>query len=335
MQRDYRADNIRFLLIFLVVFAHLLEYISGDTADTLYRLIYTFHMGVFVFLTGCFASYKPRKILLSLVWPYFLFQTLYKVFYGYVIQEAETVALTYTTPYWLLWYLMAVVFYYLLIPMLQQKELWGRLLAFGTAVAASLLAGLDETVGYYLTLSRFLCYMPFFVAGYYAGHGAQLRPKQVGRGAKAVLLSLCVMFLILAESYVLGNPGVFRRNVLYGSYSYVKETYAWTDRALLQLIAFAWTGLLFLVTPKRKLPVISVIGGNTMPVFLFHGFLIRLIGKWKIFQYAEGANLWLALGITVGMVLLFGNPVSAWICKWIFTGHWITALSDKREKARP
>lgn len=335
MQRDYRADNIRFLLIFLVVFAHLLEYISGETADSIYRLIYTFHMGAFVFLTGYFASYKPRKILLSLVWPYFLFQTLYKLFYGYVIQEAEQVTLTYTTPYWLLWYLMASVFYYLLIPMLQRKNSMEKALVFGGTLVVSLLAGQDETVGYYLTLSRFFCYLPFFTAGYYAGNSPRPCPHSPGKGMRAVLLAACLMFLILAERYVLENSELFRRNVLYSSYSYEKESYAWTDRALLQLIAFAWIGGLFLIIPGRKLPVISMLGKNTLPIFLLHGFVIRLIGKERIFQYSEGENLWLALGITVGLVLLFGNPAAAWACKWFFTGHWITALGREEEKARP
>lgn len=335
MQRNYRVDNIRFLLIFLVVFAHLLEYIPGKTADSLYRLIYTFHMGAFVFLTGYFAEYKPKKILLSLLWPYFLFQTLYKLFYGYVIQEAETVTLTYTTPYWLLWYLMAVVFYYVLIPMLQQKDLQGRLLGLGIAVAASLLAGMDETVGYYLSLSRFFCYLPFFAAGYYAGHRQGALSYSAGKGMRAALLLGCLVFLILAENHVLTEAELFRRNVLYGSYSYAKEAYSWMERILLHTIAFAWIGVLFLTVPGRKLPVLSQIGGNTLPVYLLHGFLIRLIRKWKVFQFSEGENLWLALGIAAGLVLLFGNPVSAWLCKWIFTGHWITVLCKKRKTERP
>lgn len=331
-QRNYKADNIRFFLIFTVVFAHMLEWFSGERADWLYRLIYTFHMGAFIFLTGYFAKYNARKILLSLVWPYFLFQTLYQLFYGYIIKGSETVELSYTTPHWILWYLMAVIFYYLLIPVLQQEKTLDKVLVFAGSAAVSLLAGMDKTIGYYMTLSRFFCYLPFFVAGYYLGHRPKERPLSGGKPAKAAALAACVLFLLLAEAHVLGNPELFRRNVLYGSYSYAAESYTWAERALLQGVGFGWIALLFLVMPGKKLPVVSLIGGNTLPVFLFHGFLIRLMGKWKVFQYSETENLLLALGLTVGILLLFGNPVSARICKWFFTGHWASVLFGRRKK---
>ena len=331
--RDDRADNIRFLLIVLVVYAHLLEYIPGDTADWLYRLVYSFHMPAFLFLTGYFAKFRPGRILLSLVWPYFLFQTLYKLFYGYVLRGAESVELTYTTPYWLLWYLMASVFYYLLIPMLQQTSWRDRALVLAGVTAVSLLAGLDSSVGYYLTLSRFFCYLPFFVTGYYAGHREKWASRPMGKRDRLLLLAACLVVLIFAQGHILGEEELFRRNVLYGSYSYEREDYAWTDRALLHLTAFLWIVVLFLIMPGRKLPLISLIGRNTLPIFLFHGFVIRLIGKEKVFVYTEGENLALALGIAAALVLVFGNPVSAWICKWFFTGHWLTVFARKKEKA--
>lgn len=334
MQRDYRADNIRFLLIFLVVFAHLLEHIAGETADCLYRLIYSFHMSAFVFLTGYFARFRPGKILLSLIWPYFLFQTLYKLFHGYVIQGAESVALTYTTPYWLLWYLMASIFYYLLIPMLQQKRIGERVAVLAGVTVVSLLAGLDETIGYYLALSRFFCYLPFFVAGYYAANQTQLRSKPMPGNTRLALLAVCLILIVLAEWYILSEAALFRRNVLYGSYGYEKENYSWVERLVLHGTGFAWITALMLAVPNRKFPVITRLGGNTFPIFLFHGFLLRLIGKAKIFQYSEGENLLLAMGIALGLLLLFGNPVSAWVCKWIFTGHALAAVTGKKEKTR-
>ena len=42
--RSNRMDNIRCLLIFLVVFGHFLALIPGAEADTLYRIIYLFHI---------------------------------------------------------------------------------------------------------------------------------------------------------------------------------------------------------------------------------------------------------------------------------------------------
>ena len=57
-ERDYGFDNSKLILIILVVFAHLLEISTknyGAKCD-IYRVIYSFHMPAFVFLTGYFLS---------------------------------------------------------------------------------------------------------------------------------------------------------------------------------------------------------------------------------------------------------------------------------------
>ena len=61
MSRKYRFDNIKFILITLVVFGHFLELIDGQTANNLYRIIYLFHIPAFIFITGYFAKFNPSK----------------------------------------------------------------------------------------------------------------------------------------------------------------------------------------------------------------------------------------------------------------------------------
>ena len=75
--RNYRMDNIRCILIFLVVFGHMLTWIPE--ADTPYRIIYLFHMPAFLFLTGYFSHFNISKILTQLAYPYILFQILYLI----------------------------------------------------------------------------------------------------------------------------------------------------------------------------------------------------------------------------------------------------------------
>lgn len=54
--RNDRMDNLRCLLIFLVVLGHFLGLIPG--AGGLYRIIYLFHMPAFLFLTGYFTHFN-------------------------------------------------------------------------------------------------------------------------------------------------------------------------------------------------------------------------------------------------------------------------------------
>lgn len=79
-QRDARFDNLKGILIFLVVFGHLLELVGGPVSAWLYRLIYSFHMPAFVFCSGWFARFDAERFFRRLLYPYLVYQTLYLLF---------------------------------------------------------------------------------------------------------------------------------------------------------------------------------------------------------------------------------------------------------------
>ena len=85
-QRLYGYDNIKFILIFLVVLGHLLEVSSPFPGkDVLYKLIYSCHMPVFIFISGFFAKFHSSKIVFHQIYPYVLFQGLYIAFHYIVL----------------------------------------------------------------------------------------------------------------------------------------------------------------------------------------------------------------------------------------------------------
>ena len=57
--REYKFDNLKILLILLVVLGHIIE--PFYKLNTLYLIIYAFHMPVFVYISGYFA--KGNKII--------------------------------------------------------------------------------------------------------------------------------------------------------------------------------------------------------------------------------------------------------------------------------
>ena len=79
-ERDYFFDNLKAVLIFLVVLGHFLLPIHGESVLVVVkRLIYVFHMPLFVFVSGYFAKkiYKNGqynfKKLLYLIKAYIIF----------------------------------------------------------------------------------------------------------------------------------------------------------------------------------------------------------------------------------------------------------------------
>ena len=63
-RRNYQMDNLKCLLIFSVVFGHMLELFMGKNSPerVIYLVIYSFHMPLFAFVSGVFARYNPSKI---------------------------------------------------------------------------------------------------------------------------------------------------------------------------------------------------------------------------------------------------------------------------------
>ena len=325
MSRNYRFDNIKFILIALVVFGHFLELMDGQAADSLYRVIYLFHIPAFIFITGYFAKFNPSKILFGFIMPYVLLQILYLVFHAFVIQETTSVSLQFTKPYWLLWYLMTIAFYYLLIPVFETKDRRKQILTVTVAVTVSLLAGFDENIGYFLSLSRFFTFLPYFLGGYYLAHNTDFKQTAHKKKTAPILPALAATGVIISIIYIVKSP--IRFQVLYGSYSYESMEYGSDIKLILTMFASCWIILLLHVIPNKRVSTISQIGKNTFPIFVLHGFFIKLADKYVLFQYSERNNLLLALTLTGAILILLGNRYTARLFQIIFTGTWINKLS--------
>lgn len=305
--RRYEFDNLRGCLILLVVAAHLMErFASFPGSEDIYRIIYSFHMPAFLFLFGYFATFKPFRIGWQILM-YLLFQSLYLLFARYVLDTKA--AWQYSTPYWLLWYLLTGIYYQLLIPLYNRKSPVSQGVVFAFSIILSLVAGYFPTIGYQWSLSRFFVFQPFFIAGlFYRRHELCLQ-KPFTKGRLWWRLAGCLLPMAACVCLLASDVS---RNMLYGSYAYAKTGSTIWGRTMLLLIGFAW--IVFLLGSlgfilNRKLPLLTTLGQNTLPVFLLHGFVVRAIPRFFP-QWLR--NPILILPLTLGILFLFGNP---WVGK--------------------
>lgn len=313
-ERAYKYDTLRFLLMFLVIVGHFMELFAGEWVSRLYKIIYSFHMPAFLFLTGKFAKFGRRKILKHFCIPYLIFQTLYLCFSAKVLTGTEIV-LQYTTPYWILWYLLAVIFYYMLIPVLPDKGTVHAEIAIAAAFLLCLLAGFEASIGYYLSLSRFLVNLPFFLWGYYADSLPGKAGLRHGMSRlAAIVLSLVV--ILLGESYILKNN--VPPALLYGASSYSACGSSMIERLVVMIAAAGWIIFLDSALPNRQIPVVSVLGQNIMPVFLLHAFVVKLALKYSLFHFTQTMNLLLACVLAITLIAVFGNQLFGRMFQKIF-----------------
>lgn len=271
-QRDPWLDNARFLLITLVVFGHLLEPLlpSHPWLRDGYRFVYAFHMPAFAFISGAVsrphADFRlARAVLLRLALPYLIFQGLYALaahWSGWPDDGPTGI----TTPYWLLWYLVSLACWRMLLPLF--ARLRGGLCI---ALAAALLAGCFDGIGYYLSLSRTLVFFPLFLLGWQrARHWRARSPAPATRWTAAgTLLALLVA------------AGLSHLDVhwLYGSFSYDDLDAGPFQGAALRLLllacAAAGSCAFLALVPRRRLPW-SGLGAGSLGAYLLQGFLINL-----------------------------------------------------------
>lgn len=331
--REYQYDNLRFLLIALVVLGHLLE-IAGEFPykEILYAVIYSFHMPAFLFLSGMFARFDRGKWIFGMALPYLVLQGLYTAFVEKL--GDPYVHVQFSRPYWILWYLFVLMIYTLLLPVYDAPSPAGRWLMVAASVALALLAGFDKSIDYQWSASRIVAFQPWFLLGYYCkrADGLRTRWNTAGRTFRGMLLGLGAVCCVALEWLML-RQGVTAKMML-GAYGYEDLGYSWQVRALIMCCAAGEIFLLFAgLAPrlKRKIPVVTVLGQNTLSIYLLHGFffhLFRLKFPWLL------ARPWQVLLVWAGLLLLLGNPAVGRCAAFLLGGGWYRRLQARRGPGR-
>ena len=144
-RRDY-IDELKGLGILLVVLGHFIEqYRMGYSfVSASFFCIYAFHMALFCICSGLVARFNPRKLVTQQLWLYLVGQTLMLAFRAAVLREnfAETGGLlaAWLLPWRHIWYLYALIFWHLTLPVL--CRLRDRLGLAGSCLGMALAVGL-------------------------------------------------------------------------------------------------------------------------------------------------------------------------------------------------
>lgn len=305
--RNLKMDNIKGMLILLVVTGHTLELFMGrGPGRTLYILIYLFHMPLFVYCSGYFARRKNmgKRLLYKMLLPYIAFQTLYLLFAKFLLGEA--VEIGYFTPYWLMWYLFAMVVWTLLLPLVATDSLRRQVFFLTVSVGLALGAGFMRGIGRYLSLSRIIVFLPFFLLGFYGSSRGGLEGKG-GRSWRSVVL---LLFTTLVVGYAFLHGDEWQVSWLYEASPYGKSGYDIGFRGYHMVAALL--GILCAVgfMPEKKLPFLTGLGAKTMPIYLCHGFVMKWIGKEKLFDQMKWKGLAAFLLIAAIMVVFSWFPTA-------------------------
>ena len=317
--RDPFLDNARGILIALVVIGHTLESFEATgeaVGGALYTWIYSFHMAAFVAISGFLSrSYRNeprqvRRLLTAMIVPFLIFQLLHEL--AKMLLLGHEFELQFVTPAWTLWFLLALLMWRLVTPVL-------RVLRYPLvfAVAIAIIAPLDPDLDSTFTLGRFFQMMPFFVLGLVTTPQMLQRLKDL-RGR--VWIGAAVLAGALAFSVVTHEMFSAARFFLRGSYA--DGPYETPLAMLMQILVLAagmvGTVALLLVTPRRR-TIWTMIGARSLTVYLLHPLVLLPV------RYTEEPFTWLgnwwaplvlvALGAAITLLLSRGAVVA--VTRWV------------------
>lgn len=335
--RIYFFDNLKFWLIMLVVIGHFINPVTGahDLYKGLFMFIYTFHMPLFLYVTGYFAKsvldkvtgkFKFEKILQFLILYLFLTIVIFLINY-YLRGNASTY--NFFQPVNPGWYLMATMILYGMIPVIHRVK---PVYVMVGSVVIALLVGFDPMVGDFLTLSRTICFAPFFFAGYYMTQEPVEKMMTFGgRSMRIAALIFTVAFLI----FCIWDPVNYYslRKIVSPHYSY-EEIQALGDlyNLLGPITRLAWyavasiVSIAFMMVVARYKTFYTKLGQRTLQVFIWHAIAVRLLDYAGLNKLVEVSDAWyvIALPIVLAIVLTFvfsWKPLGApfdWVMSWKF-----------------
>jgi len=155
-------DNLKFILISLVVIGHCIgPYMEQNVWLKLLVIgIYSFHIPMFVFLSGYFSksanSSNYKKLIVNLLVPYIFFVLLWDV-KEYI--HSKKLIFDIVDPPFHLWYLLSLFLWKLISPLFRTIKHY-----FVFSVMVSLLI-LSAAIGQSSILERILSLFPFFILG--------------------------------------------------------------------------------------------------------------------------------------------------------------------------
>ena len=324
---SYLIDNFKVLLIFLVVFNHIIAF-NLVKVDTVVRYVWyaitIFHMPAFIFVSG-YLSKKPQNALKNfknLLIPYIL---------GYTLTWYSQIWLGRSVDYEILrptgtvmWYILALFIYRLTI------EALGKIrFIVPISIAIALWAGTRPEFTTFLSASRIVVFFPFFVAGY-LWKSEYITAVRKFKG-KWVLVPISAILLWAIPNYMITNDmgiAIFR-----GNHGY--KLCGLTDpegiilRLLMYLVSFILIYTLLALLPDIKLPL-TYVGRHTMGIYFFHYPIMIIMNGLYILQIPEMNNVWALLGVSLVFVLVLGSlPVDL-----LYTGvlNLIAFILIKKDK---
>ncbi len=288
-ERIYYFDNLKYILILLVVIGHAVDLITykSDYAKSVYIFIYLFHMPLFVFISGYFSKNTIKNNNKNKIISYFILFILLTFLYEVLnCIQYKTMNYSLFTVGGISWYLFAMVGWYL-ISMITKKVNKKYLLIL--TICLSLIIGYDSSVSDFLVLSRIIVFYPYFLLGQICEE-KYIKKIINNKRLKYFSITMLILWGVICLFFIDIVYNI--RPILTSRTPYEDLAYFKNFGALLRLLFYLSsiiTGIAILSLIPRKKIFFSKFGSRTLAIYFFHYIVLRVIViifglKFRVYQ---------------------------------------------------
>lgn len=321
MKRDLYWDTLKFSLIFLVIYGHIISGCSFGSKFNLatYNFIYLFHMPLFVFISGRFSQIKDKqnykRNILRLLETYIVFQVISSAILIFRNHEFSYKYLY--EPNWVLWYLISLSIWRLIIYFIPSNWLVYRKRIITTSFIISLLAGFVP-ISYTFTIQKSFTLLPFFVLGYYST-SVDIKstiskiPSFIAIGT--LLIAFAILYFIINQDL---SP------ITHCCYPYWSEDFTHTIQKCIARSIYIASAIILSIMAMRltySSRILSKWGSLTLFLFIYHTFVLQEIlfpliktyslpiNELYLFVYSVTVTIFLVLLSHIKFFSILLNPV--------------------------
>lgn len=329
--RLYYFDNIKYLLIFFVVFGHMLQPFRQMSYNSeIYSMIYMFHMPLFIIISGYFSKKSSLNTIKKgclLLFETFIALHLLSIIVKFIL-SGDIAIKDLVIPGFASWYILSLILWRFILQFIPVKWLNHIFLVLSGSVVVSLLAGYIP-IGGAFSVQRTFAMFPFFLMGYIIRQTDSLQKFRMSPIIAGMLIVLFVA-VVLNFNYIgdLGGGKNEFHNVMHCTYHYYKGHDFISHPLLYRLMYIVFS--LFLsfavmsIVPQTDLGIISREGQYTLFYYFWHSIVSLALRKLMVYMQLPTNTMTLFVASLLIMLILLClrknrtftllmNPISSFI----------------------
>lgn len=284
--RDFNYDFLKFVLIILVIYAHiplihgLLNYgiMSLNIDESVWFLtkgIYAFHMPLFVLISGLFTKKRNLHdtIKYSSKFIYiFIFFHIINLLLVYLIDDKFSFNAI-ITPSFALWYLFCLFLWRVLVSLIP-STIDKRIIIF-LSICISIFIGFIPFSGLF-GLHRFFSFIPFFCIGFYCKEYIFRAIKFIMYESRYKNIYAVFSIILFIIFFVIATHNEYWLRIMISPYT------KWSDFIfrLLYLLNSFILGLTFIILifsiNRNKANIFSIMGAKSLFYYVYHPYLLYI-----------------------------------------------------------